>query len=526
MNPPPVNPDGRKAGFPIAHLAPALALAVALLIGFAQPIAPDTSVYLLHARTLVEEGNRFIASHDSKGPMMAWLTAPAVRGFGAGAAAAGALRALSALGIAAILYGTIRTAGGRSRPFALHFAALAAALPYSSVLWGDSLRPETFAILLNGLILLLGRRGTAPAAFAAGAAAGAIVFLKSILALPALAMLAAWLFLDKRKNRAWPLKPALGMALGVLLSAALALGWIARNDSLAGWYRQTVAWPAEFRDAPPVPAEAAGGGSLAARLLALYKASDDSARPWWMPIKVPVTLLRAGIWPFFVLAAWLAVRKGMNRDRASLLALGWIVGALLELCLEYRRWPYPAAGLVPPLLLWIALAPGLAGREGRRIGLAWLGSAILLAGIAAEAARLFPARLRGQPQSPYEALALEMRSRYQPGESLLVLDNNYALHLLLPAPPPPPILSLHAAMVNPEERESLRRKIELDPPRWIAGKDPAYTGIRFDGPDDAPVRAEERNGELFLRGPYSAPLEAQNAWARRLEPAPSVNEPE
>jgi 4-amino-4-deoxy-L-arabinose transferase-like glycosyltransferase len=496
---------------------PAGLLAVALLLGFVQPLASDTSVYLLQTRTLLETGNRYIASHDSKGPLMVWLTAPAVRLLGAGAVAAGALRALAALGTAAILYGLIRAAGGRSRRTSIHFAALAAALPYSAVVWGDSLRPETYAILLTGLILLLGRRGTPGAAFAAGAVTGAILFLKSILVLPALAMLVVWLVLEKRKHHTWPLKSAACLTLGALLVAALALGWLAKNDSLAGWYRQTVTWPTEFRDAVPATVETDGESSFATRVLTLYKASDDLARPWWMPIKVPVTLLRTGIWPFFLLAIGLILRKGMSRDRVSLLALGWIAGALLELCLEYRRWAYPAAGLLPPLLLWIALAPENGTREGHRIGLTWLCASILLVGITTETTRLFQARLRGTPQSPYEALALAMRPHYQPGETLLVLDNNYALHLLLPAPAPPPILSLHVAMVSPGERETLRQRLEVFPPTWIASKNPAYSGIRFGRDQPETVAVREQEGALILSGPYRTFLSCSNAWARRLD---------
>ncbi|MDD4341743.1 MAG: hypothetical protein PHO14_05860, partial [Kiritimatiellae bacterium] len=187
------------------------------------------------------------------------------------------------------------------------------------------------------------------------------------------------------------------------------------------------------------------------------------------------------------------------------------------LCLEYRRWAYPAAGLLPPLLLWIALAPENGTREGHRIGLTWLCASILLVGITTETTRLFQARLRGTPQSPYEALALAMRPHYQPGETLLVLDNNYALHLLLPAPAPPPILSLHVAMVSPGERETLRQRLEVFPPTWIASKNPAYSGIRFGRDQPETVAVREQEGALIISGPYPAFLSCSNAWARRLD---------
>ena len=171
----------------------ALLLLVALLLGFLQPLASDTSVYLLQTRTLLEQGNRYLDSHDNKGPLMVGLTAPAVRLLGANAVAAGALRALASLGVAALVYRLLRDGGCRSRPFALHLAALAAALPYSAVLWGDSLRPETYALLLNAGILWLATRDVRGAAFAAGVLAAGLVFLKSILVLPAAAMMAGML---------------------------------------------------------------------------------------------------------------------------------------------------------------------------------------------------------------------------------------------------------------------------------------------------------------------------------------------
>ena len=135
-------------------------------------------------------------------------------------------------------------------------------------------------------------------------------------------------------------------------------------------------------------------------------------------------------------------------------------------------------------------------------------------------------RWRGEPQSPYEALAADLRSVYRPGESLLVLDNNYALHLLLPAPPPPPVLSLHAAMVNPAERESLRRELERLPPVWLASKEPAFTGIRFGGEQPDFRVSVLPGGELDVCGPYPSVAARDGAWARRHTtdfPVPSLN---
>lgn len=490
-------------------------LVVALWLGFLQPLASDTSVYLLQTRTLLETGNRYIASHDNKGPLMVWLTAPAVRLLGANALAAGLLRAMAALAVAAILYRLLRRSGEHSRPYAFHIAALAAALPYSAVLWGDSLRPETYAAVLNALILLLLLRKRPIDATLAGVLAVGILFLKSILILPAFLMMAGGLALDWVQDKKIPWARLGGMALGALLATTLILGWLAAFDSLPDFYRQTLQWPAEYRRTVELT-NLEGQTSLIARLLALYRASDDPGRIALYPAKVVLTLLRSGIWPYLLLGAGLIWHRRIPKNRLAHLALLWTVGLLLGLGLEHRRWPYPAAGLLSPLLLWLALAPlGRRGESGRLAAI-WIASALLIAGLGWEALHTIPARLRRQPLAPYEILARHLRPMYTPGESLLVLDNNYALYLLLPAPKPYRILPAAAAMINSDERDDMRASLEASPPHWIAGKQPAHTGLHFDETPSPQVRVGNRQREMFVQGPYSDPIRAGSAWARRL----------
>lgn len=489
---------------------------MALLLGFVQPLASDTSVYLLQTRTLLETGNRYIASHDSKGPLMVWLSAPAVFVCGATACAAGLLRAAAGLIMGTVTYRLICQSGGRSRGFALHIAALTVILPYSAFIWGDSLRPEVYAIPLTGLILWFGMRNTVGTAFLAGAATGALLLLKPPLVIPALPILGGWLWMGRTKDKWWAGKIAGAMVFGASMTVLIAAICLAQHDSLPNWYRQTIEWPAEYRQAAqseqtlPVPT------SFWARLVNTYKASDDPAQPWLMPIKISVNLMRSGTWPLFLFAAWLAYRYGINRSRASLLTAGWLIGVIIELGLEYRRWLYPVGNLLPPLLLWTALSPMKRSSEGSRLLAAWFCSGILLTGLGLEAFRNLPGRLRGASLSPYEDLAKRMRSDYHPGDSLLVLDNNYSLHLLLPAPAPPPILPLHAGMVSHQERDSLRRQLEQSPPKWLAAKSPYYSGIRFGGANESFVQVQNDHRELTISGPYSIFYIGSNAWVRRL----------
>lgn len=492
---------------------------MALLLGFLQPLASDTSVYLLHTRTLLETGNRYIDSHDNKGPLMVWLTAPAVRLLGANALAAGLIRALAALGVAALAFRLLRQSGWYSGSYAFHIAALAAALPYSAVLWGDSLRPEIYAAVLNALILLLLHRNRRLDAGFVGVLAACVIFLKSILVLPALLMMGGSLALDWVHNKKVPWARLVSMALGTLLASGLILGWLALFDSLPEFYRQTLQWPAEYRRTVELT-NFEGQTGLVPRLLAIYRASDDPGRIALYPAKVALTLLRSGIWPYILLGGGLIWLRRIPKERLAQLALLWMVGLLFELGLEHRRWPYPAAGLLLPLLLWLALAPfGRRGENGRLAAI-WIASGLLVAGLGWEALRTIPARLRGQPLAPYEVLANHLRPLYTPGESLLVLDNNYALHLLLPAPKPYRILPAGAAMISEAERDDMRLALEHSPPQWIAGKHPAHTGLHFDETPSLQVRVGNRQREMFIQGPYAPPIQAGSAWARRLQPDP------
>ncbi len=495
-------------------------LAIALCM--AQPLMPDTSVYLLHTRTWLESGNRYLDSHDSKGPMMALLSAPAVFVFGAARAAA-PLR----LGAAALLaWALFRALRRHSIPAnaAFNGCMLAAILPFSPMLWGDSLRPENYALALTSLVYVLLLRNKPVSLLIAGALAACCFFLKTLLVIPPLALAGGYFLQQWRASRRFPWRTAILFSCGGLVVLFLVLGLLAATDSLSGWFRQTLAWPAEFRKAGILPRPDLRQATLGKVAQWLYRASDDPSRPWWMPLKVPATLVLSGLWPLAGLAVFMAFMRRKDRRPEQWAALAWLAGALLNLCLEYRRWMYPAISLIPPLFVWMALHTQEPARDRRWSRAAcrwsraaWLWSLLLLIPLVQEAGRLLPGRLRGEPMSPYEALAREMKNLYQPGESLLVLDNNYALHLLLPAPPPPPILSLHAAMVSPAERETLRQRIEAQPPDWLAGKTPAFSSIHFVKETPPPVRVVEESKDLLITGPYALIPSTGKAWVRRRQ---------
>jgi hypothetical protein len=489
---------------------------LSLAVRLVQPLWPDTSVYLLHTRTWLETGNRYSDSHDSKGPLLIWLSAPVVRLVGAGAPAAGLLRGFAALVTAGVIWTLLRRRAPAGRSPWLP-AALVVVLPVAPSLWGDSLRPENYATALAAVVLLLGHRGTRGAFCAAGALTAATFFLKSVLILPPALILTGLLVHRTWTHRRIPWADAGAMAGGALLAVGLILGALAATDSLPDWWRQTVTWPAEYRQAAPSPAPAATTG-LTARALALYKATDDPHRPWLMPLKIPATLIRSGMAPLFLLAL-VMIWRPVGRWSALHALIGcWILGELFKLGLEYRRWMYPAAGLIPPLLLWIGLAPTGPRRVRWLPELTMLVVLPMLVGLLAHAGTLARARLTGAPLGPYEELAGQLRDIYRPGETLLVLDNNYALHLLLPAPPPPPVLSLHAAMVNPAERGALQRTIQASPPDWLVGRELAYTAIHLDDPASPTVKVIERVGELCLSGPYPLVVTNGSAWARHRAP--------
>lgn len=491
-------------------------LVTSVTLGFLQPMASDTSVYLLQTRTLMESGNRYIASHDNKGPMMVWLTAPAAALFGANIFTAGLIRAISAFATATLVILSIRS----TQPLRLLHGAgiftLAVCLPYAPILWGDSLRPETYSIPITAMLFyLLLRPGSDRRLFLVGMLITILFFLKSILIIPAGFICLSFLILEITQTKRFSARNVLLPAAGGLIATALVLFCLYSIDSIEGWFRQTIEWPAEYRqELLDIRSIFSNSDSFLSACLALYKASDDPTNIWLFPAKILLSLARTSILFIYAYALFLLFRTQKLRSRAIWLGLAWLLGVTFELWLEHRRWGYPPAGLLPPAL-FLAGSLTISGSLKKQAGI-WLACSIMLLSLVAGSYETIGARFKNMPLSAYEEAQQQIQPHYSPGDPVMVLDNNYSLLLALDAPTPFPILPVHAALVSMEEQNTLISELQTHPPVWLAAKHPSYTGLHFGGTNQV-ITVQNRDGELFLYGPYETLIETTNFWIRKLK---------
>ncbi|MFN8587791.1 MAG: hypothetical protein U0704_08290 [Candidatus Eisenbacteria bacterium] len=449
-----------------AAAAPAVAAALAAFAllsiadTFRHHLTPDTTVYLLHARTWLAEGNRFVSSFDSKGPLLALALAPAVRLLGATAAAAAAAQAVAYAAAALALFALVRRFAGRAE--ALLFASLGLVLGCSPFLWGAVARPENFAFGAVALALAAGARRGAAWRLAGGALAGALLFTKLTLALAPLAitLAAAWRdavddAADGRADRGAAARPAWAALAGFALACGAVFAWLATADSIAGWYRQCVAWPRETR---AVGGEQLGGVSGVLGLL----------RDCGLDYLLLVSL--AGI-----VRGWRA-----GHTRLAALAAAGVGAELLRMTGEGAVWHYLPTATLAPLLLGAALLGASDVRDGHARRYALVGWCVPLLALApwllpqarAEL-RAFQLRTLAHAQSPDEFLVARLRASYRAGETVLVQGNGYAPLLLLGAPRPAPVLPLDYARVSPAEQAATRAFYARRAPDWVVRMAPA-----------------------------------------------------
>ncbi|MBK7366711.1 MAG: hypothetical protein IPJ04_02080 [Candidatus Eisenbacteria bacterium] len=447
-------------------LAPAAAAALtglallSLVDTFRHHLTPDTTVYLLHARTWLDEGNRFVSSFDSKGPLLALALAPAVRALGATAAAAAASQAFAYLAAAIALYALVRRFAGRAE--AVLFSSLGVLLGCSPFLWGAVARPENFAFGAVAISLWAGTRRGAAWRAAGGALAGVLLFTKLTLALTPLAITLAALWRDSAEGGAEssPQESALRSGAAALGGFALVCGavlaWLAAGDSLAGWYRQCIAWPRETR---AVGGEQMGGVSGVLGLLRncgldylLFVSLAGVVRGWRAGHRRLATLAVAGIG-----AEWLrmtgegAVWHYLPTAGIAPLLLGAALLGAREPSHARGARPFAIAGWIVPLL---ALAPWLLPQARAEM-------------------RAFQLRTIAHAQSPDEFLVERLRPLYRSGETMLVQGNGYAPLLLLGAPRPAPVLPLDYARVSPAEQTATRAFYARRAPDWVVRMAPA-----------------------------------------------------
>ncbi len=429
-----------------------IVLGVAVLVtvnNFQQHCTPDMSMYLLHARTFVETGQRYLVSHDSKGPVLVWLYALPVFALGPTVVAAAALQALLHSAFALLLYRSLRV---RIDPrAAASVALLSFVLVSAPALWGSGMRSEDAALPAVVLMYALLHRRSPAARGAAGAVTALlcgmkISFAPSFFVFGIAGILAAEATVDSTWR--WWSRDIRGALIayggGALVTAGLLIGLVAASDSLTEAFRQTVLWPMHYRSGP-------GFGPS--------------------PLHPVAVLWHSKLGAFVAASLIVLVFALQRRNHRALPLLMFVCMELLRMSMEGTRWNYHALPLLPALILAPALLSTDRIARLRMYGLQFVLLLPVLLPQCVDEVAAFSQRVVQGRSTPYEYLARRMAPYYSSDESVFVASNDYQLLLLLHAPRPWPILPYHEQYVSEQERRAFRQHYAQHPPTWIVTRD-------------------------------------------------------
>ena len=430
----------------------AIAVGFALLTtinNFLQHFTPDNSIYVLHARTLLETGQRYLVSHDSKGPVLVWLYALPVWLFGPTVVAASFLQTLLHAGFAVLLARMLRQhCGTRVATFT---ALIAYSVVSAPALWGSGMRTEDALLLLVTLLFFSFQRTTSRWRVLGGMLTALACGMKISYAFSlVLCCMAGILVLEWRSSgglKWWAPRIRAALAWYGLGFVATALGIvtiIALTDSLEEAVNQTVIWPLHYRTG-------AGFGPS--------------------PVHPASVLWHSGLAPLAVsifVYLLLLVRK---KEWAAIPLLVFFVADMMRIGFEGTRWSYLAIPIIPVLIITPFLAKRYIFSARTSLALLVLFLLPLLLPQLREEVIAFDIRALHRQPSPYEELARRMRTDYRPGETLFINSNDYQLHLLLDAPPPWPILPYHYQYVPVAEQGAFKQYYQMHPPMWIITRD-------------------------------------------------------
>ncbi|MCD4654833.1 hypothetical protein K8T06_12975, partial [bacterium] len=242
-------------------------------------------------------------------------------------------------------------------------------------------------------------------------------------------------------------KNLLYLFMGFGLVTLVLLSWIVLFDSIDGFYRQCIRWPAEYRGlcVPSVT-----------EILSLAKLLNKA----YLDILLLITF-------FGLLKGWL---KGPRR--LAILTSIFLVSELFRITFEGALWPYTLTSTVMPMLIGASLLL-INGNISKQpsllivtIPLFCLIPMLFITASAEEQA--FKYRILKQMPSPYEHLATQMRATgYQQGDSIYVESNDYQIILLLKAPRPYPILSFHYDTTSEMEKFATKQYYIKHTPLWV-----------------------------------------------------------
>jgi len=438
---------------------------LSLFNAFFLHITPDVSIYLLHARSFLETLSRFSVSHDSKGPLMSLLLAPAVALLGAGTVAAAVTQSVLYSVAVLLVFFVLRRHVGMWT--GLIVGALWLTVAFAPRMMGGRMRPEDAGIVYV-LVTLCAALRPSPLRFGlCGTMIACALLTKATLALtPALAALTglALYFRSLRREGAGsgriPWGGAGMLGAGFAAVAALVLGWLFVFDDIGAWYQQTIRWPYAYRSDWPLGGESGVGFQ---RTFALLE--------------------RTGLVPL-ACGGILGLVRGAWQGRGRLVALLCAVcaGELARMTYEGALWPYLVTVMVPPAMIACAL---LGARRDEPSGSAWgWGVTLLLLApmaLSTAARQLDVLRMRvvGGLRSPAEHMAERMRAHYVPDESVLPLSNDVQLILRLGAPRPYPVLFHHLPLVSDEAKREAMGYYREHPPDWIIDAEPGRSAKTF-----------------------------------------------
>ncbi len=442
------------------------ALAFMMFGTFFRHITPDISVFLLHTRTFIEKGNRFIDSFDNKGPIMTFFLLPAVWLLGANIKAAAltqlVLYSLSIVFVVLALkdiYGVIST---------LIVAMLYATFCYSGWLWGGNFRPEDFMPLVFAILLFVNKKYSAcRIAYLMNGLCISLTFLLKLSLIVApftVSIIVVIIECLKEKKPAILLKGICWTLAGFLLLTMPVLCYLYLFDDIYGWMRQTLLLPFESRVGSPT--------------------SFKLRNFFELILQTGVIYLLIGAAILFIMVFFIKLKPNIAIPKnVPVLLLFWIGSELLRTFAEGSVWPYLLSGIVPASFLSISLISHFVPMQFRKLAI-WVLPLIAIAPLLSDAyateIRAFKLRVLEKKKAPYEELASRMQATYLTNETMFVEDTDYQIFLLLGAPPPYPILKRLFWFVRDNEREAFLEFYAKNPPDWIIAKKPETSPVMFE----------------------------------------------
>lgn len=450
-------------------------------------ISPDTSVYLLIARSMIETHMRFISMVENKGLVFSAIYYPWVKLLGANLFAAALPQLLGYIISFILIYKIIRIYADKTSAFII--ASLWIAMAYSSLIWGAKSRPEDFAVPLYLLTLFVTVKDKPFWRIVSGFIIGVCLFMKiSLIIAPLITVVGSIihkfffstyssLSLNESSSQRIRLfiRDSLYVLIGFTIIAIPVLLWISVFDSITACWQQTVV------------------EQFIRRIGENANKVNISHFPKFFKLLIRTKTLPLTVWSFISLVLIYVINSRFNKAEIQNLKLSFseeskicntesifmrmtfltgllIIGEISRIILEGSIWNYQVVPFIPFLLI----ASSFINIKLWRVNLAekkWLLPLILsipfLIPTAKKQWTAFELRAIRKLPAPYELLAKLMKPLYNEGEMIYVESNNYQLVLFLDSPRPYRFLPFKFRSYPLEERQKAIHYYDENPPVWI-----------------------------------------------------------